>query len=69
MQEMGLQAPLALRPVPPERAAQAVVDAIREDRPEVIVSRRPLRPLFALAELAPEAGPWLAPLRLARGGC
>jgi short-subunit dehydrogenase len=36
-----------------EKVAAQVIDAIRRDRAEVIESGRPIRPLLALAELAP----------------
>jgi len=55
MQELGLKAPATLRPVAPERVAKAVIDAIRRDRAEILITARPLRPLFALQELAPQA--------------
>jgi short-subunit dehydrogenase len=53
MQELGVNAPLALRAVAPERVALAVLDAIAHDRPDVLVTAWPMRPLFALQELAP----------------
>ncbi len=48
-----MNAPIALRPVAPERVAQAVRRAIADDRPEVLVTALPLRPLLAIQELAP----------------
>jgi short-subunit dehydrogenase len=53
LEDLGLKAPLPLRPVAPDRVASAVVRVIREDRGEVIVAARPMRPLFVLQELAP----------------
>jgi short-subunit dehydrogenase len=53
MEEAGLKAPLLLHAVEPERVGRAVVRAITEDRPEILVSSLPLRPLFAIQELAP----------------
>ena len=53
MQRFGVDAPLALRPVPPERVARAVVDAILRDRPDVLVTGWPMRPLLAIQEIAP----------------
>ncbi|HEX6117441.1 MAG TPA: SDR family NAD(P)-dependent oxidoreductase [Solirubrobacterales bacterium] len=44
---------------PPERVGAAVVRAIREDQAEIIISRRPIRPLIALASVAPKAAIWL----------
>ncbi len=43
----------------PGEVADAVVDAIRRDRPEVIVNSMPMRPLLALAALSPRLGAWL----------
>ncbi len=53
MEEEGLKAPLLLHAVGPERVGQAVVHAITEDRPEILVSWLPMRPLLAIQELAP----------------
>lgn len=36
-----------------EKIAEGVIDAIRRDRPEVIESGAPIRPVLALAEVAP----------------
>ena len=44
---------------PPERVGAAVVRAVREDCAEIIISRRPVRPLVALASVAPKAAIWL----------
>jgi short-subunit dehydrogenase len=44
-----------------ERIADRVVDAIRRDRPEVIDSGTPIRPILALAELAPRLVERVAP--------
>lgn len=41
--------------VDPDRVAAAVVRAVRRDTPEVIVTGTPVRPLLALAALAPRA--------------
>ena len=53
MQQLGVKAPVALRPVEPELVARAVVDAIVDDRPDVLVTAWPMRPLLAVQELAP----------------
>jgi short-subunit dehydrogenase len=45
--------PPGLRAAPPEAVGDAVVEAIREDRAEVIVNRGPIRPLLALYAAAP----------------
>lgn len=47
--------PRVLGKLPPERVGEAVVRAIREDRAEVIVNARPVRPLVALYAVAPRA--------------
>jgi short-subunit dehydrogenase len=43
----------------PGQVADAVLMAIRDDRPEVIVNSMPLRPLIALGELWPRLGEWI----------
>jgi short-subunit dehydrogenase len=52
-------APNPLGSCPPEKVGRAVVRAIREDRAEIIVNARPVRPLIALASVAPKAALWL----------
>ncbi|MGH2961086.1 MAG: SDR family NAD(P)-dependent oxidoreductase [Solirubrobacterales bacterium] len=52
--EMDTEPPPGLRPVPPERVAEGVIEALREDRAEVIVNRGPIRPLAALYWLTPK---------------
>jgi short-subunit dehydrogenase len=44
-----------------ERIADRTVDAIRRDRPEVVDSGTPIRPILALAELAPRLVERVAP--------
>ena len=44
---------------PPEKVGQAVVRAIRENRMEIVINARPVRPLIALASVAPRAAVWL----------
>jgi short-subunit dehydrogenase len=51
--EFRVKAPVALRPVDPDRVAEAVVQAITGDRPDMLVTGWPMRPLFAIQELAP----------------
>jgi short-subunit dehydrogenase len=53
--EMERKPPPGLRPVEPQRVADAVLKALREDRAEVIVNRGPIRPLVGLYALAPKA--------------
>jgi short-subunit dehydrogenase len=52
----GCAAPFFLGAVPPQRVAAAVVRAIRRDRPEIIVSKFPVRPVLMLMDLAPSLG-------------
>jgi short-subunit dehydrogenase len=52
--EMDTEPPPGLRPVPPQRVADAVLEAVRDDRAEVIVNRGPIRPLAVLYWLAPK---------------
>jgi short-subunit dehydrogenase len=52
--QMDQEPPPGLRPVPPQRVADAVLEAVREDRAEVIVNRGPIRPLAALYWMAPK---------------
>ena len=42
-----------------DAVARAVVKAIRNDRPEVLVNWPPMRPVFVLAELWPALGEWI----------
>lgn len=53
-QAVGLSAPPLIRPVEPERVAQAVIDSILHDRVDVLVTPWPMRPLLAVQELAPK---------------
>ena len=46
-------APAMLSGNSPERVARAVVRAIRQDVPELIVNRFPIRPALALSALSP----------------
>ncbi|MGH2993895.1 MAG: SDR family NAD(P)-dependent oxidoreductase, partial [Solirubrobacterales bacterium] len=52
--QMDRQPPPWIRPVDPERVSDAVLEALRKDRAEVIVNRGPIRPLAALYWLAPK---------------
>jgi short-subunit dehydrogenase len=54
MRALGLKAPRALTAVPLADVAAAVLTAIEQDRPEIIVTRRPLRPLAVAGEIRPE---------------
>jgi short-subunit dehydrogenase len=45
--------PAELGKLPPERVGEAVVEGIRENRPELVVTQRPMKPVIGLAALAP----------------
>jgi short-subunit dehydrogenase len=49
--------------VPPERVGAAVVRAIREDLGEIVVNRRPIKPIILLNGVAPGVAARLARLR------
>lgn len=51
--EFGVNAPVALRAVDPNRVADVVVQAITGDRPDMLTTGWPMRPLLAIQELAP----------------
>ncbi len=55
----GCAAPTLLAAVPPERVATAVLRAIQKDRPEIVISRYPVRPVLMLLALSPTVGLWL----------
>ena len=55
----GMAAPAMLGTSRPEKVAQAVVRAIEQDLPEVIINPLPVRPLLAFNALFPRAGEWL----------
>lgn len=56
----GVRAPVIFGTTTPKRVARAVVRAISEDAPEILVTPRPLRPFLAFADLAPRLGERLA---------
>jgi short-subunit dehydrogenase len=49
--------------IPPERVGDAVVRAVREDVGEIVLNRRPVKPLILLNAIAPGAASRLARLR------
>ena len=51
--EDQVKVPAALGRMPPESVGDAVVRAIRDDVPEVVVTSRPTRPFFSLAAAFP----------------
>jgi short-subunit dehydrogenase len=62
MVEQGIQSNRLLGSTTPEKVADKVVDAIRRNRPEVIESGAPIRPMVALAQIAPRLVERLTPL-------
>jgi len=64
--EDGIVVPRALQPVAPQEVAEAVVEAIATDAPQVLVARGPVRGSLALAALAPRLSERLT-ARLGRG--
>ncbi len=56
----GLAAPALLGTSAPEKVAAAVVSAIENDRPEIIINPLPVRPLLAFTAMFPKAGEWLS---------
>ncbi len=53
---MNRKAPFLLGSVRPERVSNAVVSAIRKDRPEVVISRFPVWPVLVAIAIAPRLG-------------
>lgn len=53
MVDEGLRAPWTFGSSPPAKVVDAMLDAIQRDRPEILVTPRPMRPLLAIAQLAP----------------
>ncbi len=52
--EFRVNAPVALRAVDPDRVADAVIHAITRNRPDVLVTGWPMRPLLAIQALMPK---------------
>lgn len=64
--DTGQKAPAAMREVPPERVADAVVEVIR-GKVEVLVTPGPMRPLLALRAMIPAMeGPMLRVMGIAK---
>jgi short-subunit dehydrogenase len=57
--QSGCSAPPLLGTSSPEAVASAVIRAIRQNLPEIIVNPIPVRPLLATALLFPSLGEWL----------
>jgi len=58
-QKSGCSAPALLGTSPPEKIPVAVLRAIQNDLPEVIVNPLPVRPLLAFISLFPSLGEWV----------
>jgi len=56
----GMPAPLWVGVSQPESVVRAVIRAVEQDYPEIIVNPTPIRPLLAFTALFPRAGEWLA---------
>jgi len=61
MLEQGVRSNRLVGSTTVEKVANEVIDAIRRDRPEVIESGAPIRPILALAQLAPRPVERLTP--------
>lgn len=59
-EKSGCSAPALLGTSPPEKVGKAVVRAIANDIPQVIINPYPVRPLFSLSEISPRLGAWVA---------
>ena len=53
MVDRGIRSNRVIGETTNEKVADGVIDAIRRDRPQVIESGAPIRPLLALQEIAP----------------
>ncbi len=56
----GCKAPALLTGCSAEQVARAVLRAIQNDIPEIIINRYPIRPVLALSALSPSLGDWIA---------
>jgi short-subunit dehydrogenase len=55
----GRPAPALLGVSPPEKVVAAVIRAIEQDHPEIVVNPIPIRPTLAFTAMFPRAGEWL----------
>lgn len=60
LRDTGAEAPGTIGGSTPEDVAEAVVRAVKEDLPEVLVNSAPVRPLLVLSEASPRLGEWVA---------
>jgi short-subunit dehydrogenase len=58
--ESQVRPPRLIGTVPPERIGEAVLHAVRKNPAEVIVNKRPVRPMILLNAMSPRAAMWIA---------
>jgi short-subunit dehydrogenase len=59
VEETGVEAPKRVGRTTPDDVARAVVRAVREDVPEILVNSTPVRPMLVLSEASPRLGEWM----------
>jgi len=59
-EKSGCSAPVLLGTSRPETVGKAIVRAIQKDIPQIIINPYPVRPIFALTQISPRLGSWLA---------
>jgi hypothetical protein len=59
-EQSGCSAPALMGTSPPEKVGKAVIRAIQNDIPQIIINPYPVRPIFALCEISPRLGAWVA---------
>ena len=59
-EKSGCCAPALLGTSHPKKIGKAVIRAIQNDIPQIIINPYPVRPLFALSEISPRLGAWVA---------
>ncbi len=57
--QTGRSAPIFLGTCSPQKVCAALLRAVRDDVPEIIVNRYPIRPVLALTMLFPAFGEWM----------
>jgi hypothetical protein len=61
MVEQGIKSNRVLGETTTKKVTDSVIEAIRDDKPEVIESGGPIRPLLAISQLAPRLIERMAP--------
>jgi short-subunit dehydrogenase len=59
-EKSGCSAPALLGTSRPETVGKAIERAIQKDIPQIIINPYPVRPIFALTQISPRLGSWLA---------